>query len=71
MFNAASRKVPAVAMAVFAQTETVFVPLWVFLKFSEQPTRQTLLGGALILVAVVGKAVLDNREARMAVGLSG
>ena len=71
MFNAASRKVPAVAMAVFAQTETVFVPLWVFLKFSEQPTWQTLLGGALILVAVVGKAVLDNREARMAVGLSG
>jgi drug/metabolite transporter, DME family len=71
MFNAASRKVPAVAMAVFAQTETVFVPLWVFLKFSEQPTWQTLLGGGLILVAVVGKAILDNREARMAVGLPG
>ncbi len=64
MFNAASRKVPAVAMAVFAQTETVFVPVWVFFKFSERPTWQTMFGGALILAAVVGKAVLDNRAAR-------
>lgn len=64
MFNLASRKVPAVAMAVFAQTETVFVPVWVFVKFAERPSWQTMLGASLILVAVVGKAALDSRAAR-------
>jgi drug/metabolite transporter, DME family len=62
MYNAASKVIPAVAMTVFAQTEMVFVPLWIFLKFSERPKWQTLLGGTLILIAVVGKAVLDSRE---------
>jgi drug/metabolite transporter (DMT)-like permease len=63
-FNAAARKVPAVAMTVFAQSETVFAPFWVFLALSERPGARTLLGAALILAAVIGKAVLDSRPAR-------
>ena len=61
LFNAASRVVPAVAMTVFAQSETVFAPFWVFLVLAERPTSTTLGGASLILVAVVGKAVLDSR----------
>ncbi len=61
LYNVASRTVPAVAMTVFAQTETVFIPIWVFVWFSEIPTTTTLIGGALILTAVVGKAILDAR----------
>ena len=61
MFNLASRHVPAVGMTIFAQSETVFVPVWVFLKFSERPKPATLLGGAIILGAVIGKAIIDAR----------
>ena len=61
LFNFASRSVPAVAMTIFAQSETVFVPVWIFLWFSERPAPAALLGGAIILAAVVGKAVLDAR----------
>ena len=61
LFNIASRSVPAVAMTIFAQSETVFVPIWIFLWFSERPKPATLVGGAIILVAVLGKAVLDGR----------
>ena len=61
LFNAASRDVPAVAMTVLAQTETVFVPLWIFLRFDEKPKAATLVGGAVILAAVLGKTVLDAR----------
>ena len=50
-------------MAVFAQTEMLFVPIWAFLVLSEQPTTASLLGGLLIFGAVIGKALYDARPA--------
>jgi RarD protein len=61
IFNAASRSVPAVAMTVFAQSEMVFVPIWVLVFIGEVPKITALLGGAIILTAVIGKVVLDAR----------
>ena len=63
LFNDASKHIPAVAMTVFAQTETVFVPLWIFLVLGERPATTSLVGGAIILTAVVGKAVFDAQPA--------
>jgi drug/metabolite transporter, DME family len=62
IFNAASRRIPAAQMTVFAQTEMVLVPVWAFLLLSDRPTASTLLGGALIVIAVVGMALLDVRD---------
>jgi drug/metabolite transporter (DMT)-like permease len=59
LFNVGARQVPAVAMVVFAQTETIFVPVWTYVFLSETPTGTSLLGGAIILAAVLGKAVVD------------
>jgi drug/metabolite transporter (DMT)-like permease len=59
-FNIASRQIPAVPMAVFAQTEMLFVPLWAFIVLSERPGTASLIGGAIIFAAVVGKALLDS-----------
>jgi drug/metabolite transporter (DMT)-like permease len=64
MFNAASRQVPAVPMTVFAQTEMVFVPIWGFVMLGLAPGPLTLLGGAIIFAAVVGKAVYDAAPGR-------
>lgn len=61
VFNAASRKTPAVAMTVFAQSEMVFAPIWVYLWLHEAPKRWTLVGGAIVLTAVVSLAVADAR----------
>ncbi len=63
LFNLASRHIQAVAMTVFAQTETVFVPFWIFLAFDETPKVATLIGGAMILAAVIGKAFVEARLA--------
>ncbi len=60
LFNRGSKSVPAVPMTIFAQTEMVFVPLWAFLVLSEAPKVATVVGGAIIFAAVVGKAVLDT-----------
>lgn len=62
LYNGASRSVPAAAMTVFAQTEMVLVPVWAFIVLAERPETQTLVGGAIILTAVVGKAWLDARQ---------
>jgi drug/metabolite transporter (DMT)-like permease len=61
MFNVGSRTVPAVAMTILAQSEMAFIPVWIYLWFGETPKAWTLLGGAIILTAIIGKAVLDAR----------
>ncbi len=70
LFNQASRTITAVGLLVFAQTETVLAPIWVFLKFDERPHAATLVGGAIIMSAIFGKALLDahlHRQATLAV----
>ncbi|MEI8239595.1 MAG: DMT family transporter [Actinomycetota bacterium] len=64
MFNVASKQVPAVPMTVFAQTEMVFVPIWGFIMLGLRPKPLTLLGGAIIFGAVVGKALYDAATGR-------
>ena len=61
LFNHASRTVPSAAITVFAQTETVAIPVWIFLAFGEKPGPTTVLGAIIILAAVVTKALLDTR----------
>jgi drug/metabolite transporter, DME family len=61
LFNVASKSVPAVGMAVLSQVENVFVPVWIFVWFSDIPKATALIGGAIILAAVLTKAVLDAR----------
>lgn len=61
LYNGASKNVPASAMTVFAQSEMVLVPVWAFLVLAERPSGPTMIGGSIILLAVVGKAWLDHR----------
>ncbi|MEX1107256.1 MAG: DMT family transporter [Ilumatobacteraceae bacterium] len=62
LFNVASRQVPAAAMTIFAQTEMVLVPIWAFIFLGDIPKASTLVGGAIIVVAIVGKAIIDQRS---------
>jgi drug/metabolite transporter (DMT)-like permease len=61
MFNVASRQIPAVAMAVFAQSEMLFVPIWALIVLAERPSPLSLAGGSIIATAIIGKALLDGR----------
>jgi uncharacterized membrane protein len=61
LFNVASRQVHAAAMTIFAQTEMVLVPIWAFLFLGDVPKVTTLVGGGIIVVAIVGKAIIDHR----------
>lgn len=62
LFVRSADTVPAAEMTILAQTETIFGPLWVWLVFGEVPLRTTLMGGGLILTAVVLKALAGVRR---------
>ncbi len=52
-FNHAQKAVPAPEATLLLMSEVVLGPLWVWLAYEEQPTRATLVGGAVMLAAVV------------------
>ena len=57
LFIRGARHVPAAGLAVLSQTEAIFGPIWVALIVGEVPSPLAILGGALILSAVVVMAV--------------
>lgn len=57
LFLRGAPAVPAVGQTMLAQTETIFGPVWVWLFFGETPPRTTLVGGVVILAAVVAMAL--------------
>lgn len=62
LYNVSSRQVPAAAMTVFAQSEMVLVPVWGIAFLGERPRATTVVGGVIVLVAIVGRALLDTRR---------
>ena len=58
----APRFIPAAQVALFFLLETVLAPIWVWLIFSEEPGDATLLGGALVLLAVFGHSAFQFWE---------
>ncbi|MBV9634744.1 MAG: DMT family transporter [Methylobacteriaceae bacterium] len=57
LFVRGGPEIPAAGQSVLAQSETVFGPIWVWLLFAEVPLPTTLLGGAIVLAAVIGMAL--------------
>jgi drug/metabolite transporter (DMT)-like permease len=47
-----ARLIPAAEVALITLLEVVLGPLWVWLAFSERPSTATLVGGAIVIVAV-------------------
>ena len=52
----APRFIPAPQAAIFYLLETVLAPVWVWWFFGETMTRETMIGGAIVLAAITGHA---------------
>jgi drug/metabolite transporter (DMT)-like permease len=57
-----ARLIPAAEVALITLLEIVLGPLWVWIALSEQPSATTLVGGAIVLGAVVIEAVGEPEE---------
>ena len=53
LFNLGHRSVPAARVSLLLMTEIVLAPLWVWIWPGETPRVGTLIGGAIVLAAVV------------------
>jgi len=60
LFMAGARAIPAAQSALVGMLETVLGPLWVWLVLNERPGAATLMGGALILAALLANTLLDG-----------
>ncbi len=67
---AMSRGVRSLDAGIVAYIEPVLNPVWVYLVLGERPTRWALLGGAIIVAAVVRHTLIEARRGRQLVALS-
>ena len=58
-----ARLIPAAEVALITLLEVVLAPLWVWLVLSERPSAATLVGGTVVMGAVVLQAGSDVGEA--------
>ncbi len=59
-----SRSVPSAQVPILCLLETALAPLWVWLTINETPGSTTILGGALVLSAVIFQGVTGIQRRR-------
>jgi drug/metabolite transporter (DMT)-like permease len=61
-----ARLIPAAEAALITLLEVVLGPLWVWIAYGEEPGAATLLGGAVVVGAVILQTTPPARERRLA-----
>ena len=61
-----ARGVRSLDAGIICYVEPVLNPVWVFLVLGEKPSQWALLGGSIIIVAVISHMILDARGKRKA-----
>lgn len=61
-----ARLIPPAQVALISLLEVVLGPLWVWLAYDERPSSATLVGGAIVVAAVVVQAVAPMPAGRRA-----
>ena len=67
LFAQGARLIPSAFAALLGTCETILGPLWVWLFLAETPTPRTMIGGGVVLAAIVAYLVwqiADNRKLR-------
>jgi DME family drug/metabolite transporter len=63
-FTIATRYIMASEVALFALTESILGPIWVWIGVGEQPSLLTLIGSGIVLVCVSSYCIVGIREER-------
>lgn len=62
LYTIGSKSLPAAELALLSLAEVLLGPLWVWLFLGETATSNTLIGGLILLAAIVGNAVSGKRR---------
>jgi drug/metabolite transporter (DMT)-like permease len=64
LFTYGIQRIPAVDAALIAMLEPVLNPVWVFLGYGERPGYWAAVGGAIIILALTGRTLANERDRR-------
>jgi drug/metabolite transporter (DMT)-like permease len=64
LFFLGSRLLPSGQAALISTLETPLMPFWIWVAFAEVPTLRVLIGGALVMGAVIADIIGDIRTQR-------
>jgi drug/metabolite transporter (DMT)-like permease len=70
-FTIATRYILASEVALFALTESILGPIWVWIGVGEQPSLLTLTGSGIVLVCVSAYCIVGIRQERRKILVSG
>jgi drug/metabolite transporter (DMT)-like permease len=70
MFTAGVRLIPAADAGLITVLEVILAPIWVWLAFGENPGTRAILGGTIVLGAIIVHTLLE-RQAGGAAGARG
>lgn len=62
LFMLGSRFLPSGQAALIGTIETPLMPFWIWLAFQEIPTARALIGGAIVMAAVVADIAAEIRK---------
>lgn len=62
LYTLGSRSLPAAELTLLSLAEVLLGPLWVWLFLNETANLNTLVGGAVLLIAIAGNAVSGKRR---------
>ncbi len=62
LYSAGARLAPPAQVALITLLETVLGPIWVWLAVGENPGAPTLIGGLVVLLAMIVHTALDLRR---------
>ena len=62
LYTVGSKILPTVELTLLSLTEVILGPIWVFLFRNETVSIKTLIGGAIVLLAITGNARAGTRR---------
>ena len=61
MFTAGVRLIPAADAGLITVLEVILAPIWVWLAFGENPGVRAMLGGVIVLGAVIAHTLVEKQ----------
>ncbi len=65
IMTVAPKLIPAPEVSLVLLLETFLGPLWVWMVLKEKPAKETVIGGALLIVALIVHSILSLRETQV------
>jgi drug/metabolite transporter (DMT)-like permease len=62
LFTSGARLIPAAQTALIGVLDAPLAPIWVWLAFGEVPKLSTIVGGSVVLFAVVGHILYETKK---------